>query len=187
MNNLLMPDVAFNGPPGAGKTTAAEWLRRERDYYRVSFAGFHKGGLRDIATRIWGPEAAQDRNKLDALNCLRAVDPAVWVRTALREIDLRAHGKPIAVDDMRTDVERPELQARGFVLIRVEADEGRRVDRLRASGKFTTMEALTAPIQVGLDNLELYPPDYIVYSEGSKDELFAQLSDILHQEMTRRA
>lgn len=187
MTNLLMPDIALQGAPGAGKTTAAEWLRQERDYYRVSFAGFHKGGLRDIATRLWGPEAAQDRNKLDALNCIMAYDPAVWTRSALREIDLRAHGKPIAVDDMRFPFERGELQARGFVLVQVYADFNTRVDRLKSSGKFTTLEALESPIQTALNQADLYPPDYVVYSTGSKDELYEQLADILHQEMNRRS
>lgn len=183
-NNLLMPDIALQGAPGAGKTTAAEWLRRERDYFRVSFAGFHKGGLRDVAVRLWGPEAAQDRDKLDSLNCIREFDPAVWTRSALAVIDERAHAKPIAIDDMRTPLERQELRARGFVFIRVEAPEYMRIDRLKASGKFTTMEALVAPIQVALND---YPSDYTVYSEGPKDELYEQLSDILHKEMTRRA
>lgn len=187
MNTLLMPDIALQGAPGAGKTTAAEWLRTQRDYYRVSFAGFHKGGLRDIATRLWGPEAAQDRDALDALNCIRDYDDAIWTRSALRVIDERVHNKPIAVDDMRFPLERGELQARGFVLVRMRAGENLRIDRLKSSGKFTTLEALSSPVQVALNDEELYPPDYTVYSEGSKDELYEQLADILHQEMNRRS
>ncbi|HEY5091064.1 MAG TPA: hypothetical protein VIK30_13890, partial [Polyangia bacterium] len=133
--------------------------------------------------RIWGDKAGQDRTKLDWLSGLRELDPDVWIRPLMNEIDRLAHTH-IAIDDLRTPREWQELAARGFVYVRVQAPEESRIDRLKASGKFTTLEALTSPIQVALDAARY---DYNVWNGEDVPALEEQLAAIINRERSKRA
>ena len=180
----LYPDVAFYGLPGAGKSTAAAYLE-QLGWARASVAGRHVGGIRDVAVRIYGPGAENDRVILNRFVKLRDEDPEIWERPFFREVErLRREGRVVVTDDLRTPGEWWELRARGFVVVRVEASEGVREERLRANGKLAGSDA---PIQFGLEDRELFRPDHVVYNESNDDALYEQLSEILNRERRRQA
>jgi hypothetical protein len=185
---IQLPNVAFYGPPGAGKSTAAKFLVEAAGYAQVSAFGYHPGGGRDIATRIWGPDAAYDREKLDVLAHLREYDPEIWTRPFWREVErVTEDGAWVVTDDLRTAEEYHKLRAAGWLLIRIEAGEETRIERLQHSGKFQNIEQLRAPLQHYLDDAELFPPDYLLDSEQSKSETQQVLADILNLERRKRA
>lgn len=176
----LYPNIAFYGAPGAGKTTGALFLER-LGFTRVSFAGYHKGGIRDIVARM-GLDA-NDRHALNVIGmAAREVDPDVWVRNMLREVGWYA--KPVVSDDMRGDNEWHALRAAGFVHVHVVADDSVREERLRLNGKLAGSDL---PLLWILEDTTLYHPDYVVTNNDSEDELFAAVTDILNRERSKQA
>ena len=80
-----LPNVAFIGKAGAGKTTGADFLAAEFGYMRASFAK----PLKDVAAQIWGESARTDRAKLQGLGvcvcvCKNVVRLACSQRCAAR-------------------------------------------------------------------------------------------------------
>lgn len=183
MTDPLLPKVALYGAPGAGKTSGAQFLEDRFGYVRSSFAGYHRGGVRDIAVRLWGPGADKDRGKLQDLGeKLREVDPDVWIRTLLRA-DVVASRYPSVVDDLRTPREWDALAEHGFVFVEVRADAELRLARLRASGKLASGN-LDRDIEHYLDERR---GDHAVYNSGAPDEFREALADIINIERRRRA
>lgn len=176
----LYPDIAFYGAPGVGKTTASEYVVL-LGYTHVSFAGYHKGGLRDIVKRM-GLDST-DRRTLNIIGMAGlAADPDVWVRQFLAEAALA--GLPVVNDDMRGDNEWTALRAVGFVFIHVTAPDAVREERLRRNGK---LEGSDMPFLWGLEDTVRYTPDYVVANDGAPEELHEAIHDILNRERSKRA
>ncbi len=176
----LYPDVAFYGAPGVGKTTAAGFAE-QIGYTRISFAGWHKGGLRDIVWRM-----GLDPNDRRTLNIIgmagREADSDVWVRQFLAEATLA--GLPVVNDDLRGDNEWTALRAAGFVFVHLMAPNAVREERLRLNGK---LEGSDAPFLWLLEDAMRYHPDHVLTNDGSEEELYAGITDILNQERSKRA
>lgn len=169
MNQL--PDIAFIGKAGAGKTTAAQWCE-ELGSKRMSFAT----GVRDAVELMWGAEHRNDRDKLQKLgtDVARLIDPDVWLNMFLRAYESRGEPNPVVVDDCRFENEYWALKARGFVIIRIEADEDLRLVRLRDSGKTTTREQLEHVSETRLDHANV---DFTIGNTGDKLEFIERVSD----------
>lgn len=151
------PPLAFIGKAGAGKTTAAEAAKSLYGYYRLSFAG----PLKEVAVKLWGDDALLNRGYLQQLgNKLRDIDPDVWLNVGLREADqFLARGTAICFDDCRFPNEYNGLRDRGFTIIRLEAAEDTRVDRLQRIGKFQSREQLWDITETSLDS---FAADYTI-------------------------
>lgn len=179
----LYPNMAFYGLPASGKSTASIFLERI-GFVRINVAGYHRGGVRDVALRLWGEGADADRWKLDALASIRQHDPEVFERNFWREI-ARAwdNDHVVTTDDFRTDGEWFGLRSRGFVLVHVTAEQAARDERLRVTHRGIT------PLfkQDVLEDAERYHPDYVVTNDGTPDELYAAVTDILNLERSKRA
>jgi hypothetical protein len=186
---LLTPNFVLYGAPGVGKTTAREYLNWQ-GFVTVSFAGFHDGGLRHIVGALYGLERAHERPLLNAVGMkLREVDPDVWIRPALREVEAwNASNTPVAMDDMRGENEWDTLTDAGFVRIHLKADESVREARLQANGKLAGSSPDEIPFLYILEDTERFVPDYTVYNNsGDRDELYEQMQDILNLERRKRA
>jgi hypothetical protein len=180
-----LPNIVLIGGAGAGKSTAADWLVTDLDYRRLGFAGVagqqHKGSPRDWVARAWGPEYVNDREKLITVaNAARSVDEDVWLNSLLRELEWEE--RPVVVDDCRFANEYFGLLGRGFVSVRVLADDERRENRLRANGKWID-GYLDHEIEHYLDGVT---PGYTIYNDGDLDEFFGDLMDIVARERRRR-
>jgi hypothetical protein len=187
VNGLIVPDIAIYGAPGAGKSTVVTFLQAEQGYVPVSFAGWHRGGLRDVVSRVYGQDAAGDRPILNKVGMGgRAIDEDFWVRPMLREAE-RQHGlgHPVANDDMRGENEWSQLGAAGFVRVHVTASEETRYKRLLANGK---LEGSDAEFLYRLEDGFRYVPDYVVINDtDDKNDLFASITEIVNREIRRRA
>ena len=178
------PDIVLIGGAGAGKSTVAGFLR-DLGYARLACAGVaenpHRGSVRDVVTRVWGPGAINDREKLVFIgDGFRELDPDVWVNVLHRALD--ATDAPRVIDDCRYPNEYYGLKGRGFVSVRVEADDERRELRLRGNGKW--MDGyLSHPIEHHLDAIKA---DHTVTNDGDLEELFDAIARILEQERRRR-
>lgn len=142
------PHVAFIGKAGSGKTTAADYLVKHYGYHRVSFAAL----LKDIAVRLWGDTARQDRGKLQKLGvAVRSIEENTWVDAALRGIE--TWHVPVVIDDCRFPNEAGALQKHHFVFVRINAPVDLRVHRLQEINKFQNREQLEHISETALDSL----------------------------------
>ena len=178
----LYPHISLYGAPGVGKTTGRDFLD-SIGFKIVSFAGYHVGGLRDVVLRVFGPDAVNNRPILNGVGMkMRDVDPDAWVRPAMREVERST--RPVVMDDMRGDNEWWQSKAHGFVHVHLVADAQLREERLRLTGK---LEGSDLPFLWILEDTERYHPDYVVHNDGSEDELYEALTDVLNIERSKRA
>ena len=181
----LNPDLALYGAPGVGKSTAAGYLADVHAYRRVSVAGYHPGGVRDVAVRLWGSGADQDRPKLNALMKLRDFDPDVWMRNYRREVvRQRQLKRSLVTDDFRGDNEWQLGHELGIVFIHLVADDAERFRRLERTGK---LEGSGHPFLYVLEDTIRYHPDYVVDANATQAEVAEALVDIINIERRKRS
>jgi dephospho-CoA kinase len=178
------PRLAFSGKAGAGKTTAAEFLEAGAGYQRTSIAG----PLKDMAAKLWGTEARTDREKLQQLGvAVRNIERDTWVKLLLAKIDTAAemhNGNRPVIDDLRFPNEWWELKKAGFVLVEVWAPKFRRVDRLKANGKFQNLGQLDDESETALDSPG-FQPDYLLSNDSTIDSFYEQIRRVLLKERSR--
>lgn len=178
------PDLILIGGAGAGKSTVSKFLA-ELGYKRRACAGVaespHPGSVRDVAVRVWGPEALNDREKLVFIgDGFRKLDADCWLNSLRRS--LYAAEGPFVVDDVRYENEYWGLKGCGFVSVRVEAHDELRENRLKGNGKWLD-GYLEHPIEHHLDHIHA---DHTVANDGDLEELYDSIATILERERRRR-
>lgn len=180
-DELSLPDFAFTGKAGAGKTTAAAVLGNA-GYMQHSIAG----PLKEIAATIWGPTASKDRGKLQKLGqFVRELDEDAWANLALDKLKRARQsgfGTRCVIDDLRFPNEYWRLKEAGFVIVRVEADRWRRIDRLRNIGKLQDEAQLEDTSETALDP---YEADYTLENNGSWSDFVKAVIAVLKAERRR--
>lgn len=168
------------GKAGSGKTTAANFLGRTYGYRVEHFAT----SLKAAAQEIWGTEVHHDRAKLQYLgNAVRAEYPTAWIDSCIARVDLSIEGlQRVTIDDCRFPNEVQPLKDRGFVFVRIIADEDIRVDRLQRINKFGTREQLSDITETSLDD---FTPDYTITNEGLDVQFLTQVDNVV-QKLRRR-
>lgn len=172
MSTVIYPDIAIIGKAGAGKTTAAEILRKKYDYERLSFAAPLKV--------MCGTET--DRDLLQCVGVrVRELVTAGWVNLLRHDLEQfqSLHRDPWVVDDGRFPNEMQMLLEEGFRIVRVVAGRNDRVVRLRANGKLTDEAQLEHVSETSLDAFE---PHYTIVNSGTPQQLEQQLVEVIDKE-----
>jgi dephospho-CoA kinase len=195
-----LPNVAFIGRAGAGKDTAAELLTETLGYRRLAFAD----GLKAIAEELWPGQG--DRDLWQWFGNLVREAPVeegdlTWVKYARRKL-IRKGGRlvlpertkngratvetyhPVAITDCRYRNEAWELKGEEFIIIRVAADRGDRINRLRSNGK---LGADGWESHISETDLDTWPQDYTVYNIGTKADLLHDLASVITLERQAEA
>lgn len=172
-----LPDIAFTGRAGAGKTTAADALV-ELGYRHLSFADT----MKNMAQTLWGPGADTDRSKLQPLGmAVREIEPDTWVRLLVHQLSqirqIEPTRVPLVVDDLRFPNEWHALKAEGFKIVRVQAPLAIRVDRLKRNGKYQNDEQLDHETETAVAD---YSADFAIDNwTDDRDALWDRLVEIL--------
>jgi dephospho-CoA kinase len=163
---MSMTKIALSGKSGSGKSTAADYLQTRHGFVVARPGAF----CRQIAELLF---ARQDKTILNELNdSLRAIDPDVWVRAALRKCE----GDRVVIDGVRFLSNHKLLAPMGYVFWRVVCEETVRSDRLEARQQ--VFDAEVDARHAGELEFESIPFSATLYNRGSVAELCNQI-DIL--------
>ena len=180
------------GTNGAGKGTVVEYLAHEKSFLHLSVRGF----LFEEIQRRGLPE---DRNSLrEVANDLRQKHgPAFVVESLFKQA--QEQNKNVVLESVRTVGEAEFLRNSGAYLIAVDAGKELRYERAVLRGSMTdkvSFEEFT--IQEDREMVSTEPwdmnvfkvmemSDFVLTNDGSREELYAQIEDMLSKAKAREA
>lgn len=181
-----LPNIGLIGKLRSGKSAAGDYLAQKYGYTQFAFGD----ELKRYAHELFGEPAPGTKPR--ALyqtfgQACRAIDDGIWIRKCLDNIastERNEHAyRRWANQPFRavcTDVRQPNeydaLQSAGYVLIRVEAPDGLRIERAINSGDTFNYADLMHGTETALDGYEV---DFTVVNDGSLAELYAQIDEIM--------
>lgn len=176
-----VPNVAFIGRAGSGKSTAAQHLADTYGHTVKSFAA----PLKAIARGLWGEPGREELQKLGV--AVREIHEDTWVDCLARSIRGQAGRDALndiwsafTVDDCRFPNEAAMLRAERFVLVRLTVPRDQQILRLTANGKWQNEEQLDHESETALDDC---PVDYTYENTGDVMELYEFLAKVVAREL----
>ena len=163
--------LAFVGRMGDGKTSAADWLVKERGFTKYSFAD----KLKEIATDLFGMKE-KDRKLLQKLgtDAIRSQFPTAWIDYLVRTIQ-EEDANRVVVDDCRFDNEAVALRAQGFKIVRIVKVGERKALGLTEETAHHSSETEQATIQA----------DFVVEA-SNLSELYYELEEFIDSDISSR-
>ncbi|WP_010495041.1 adenylate kinase and related kinases [Paenibacillus elgii] len=185
------PNIALCGKLRAGKDAAAEYLAHQYGYTRFAFGD----ELKRYANELFDvPPSVKDRELYQWFGqTVRQRDPDVWVRKCFEEITMlrevkrktdayrRQKGFPTSpfrtvITDLRQPNEYDRCRAEGYVIIRVTAPDGVRVQRAIDAGDAFTAADLAHETE---SHVSTFAVDYEIENGGALADLHAQIDAIM--------
>lgn len=172
----------------SGKDAIAAYLAHKYGYTRFAFGDELKRHYYDILGQP--PDGTKPREGLQWFGqAMRERDPDVWVRKAFGKIRLAAytHSRDVALEftdkpfsAVITDVRQPNefdrCRAEGYVIIRVTAPEGIRINRAVESADTFNLRDLTHDTE---SHVEGFAVDYEIENSGTLAELYTKVDAIM--------
>ncbi|MBU8597349.1 adenylate kinase [Alkalihalobacillus clausii] len=183
--------IALIGKARAGKDSVADLLAEHYGFTKYAFGTALKRYYHDI----FGEQDGKPREGYQWFGqTMRERDPGVWVRKLFEEIDidlgceeLFSFMLPIfpVITDVRQQNEYDRCRAEGYTIIRVEADDTTRLERMRAAGDRFNIDDLKHDTETQLDAFEA---DYTVDNGAgvTLDDLKRQVDVIMGELITQR-
>jgi dephospho-CoA kinase len=190
-----MTRIAFVGPMGSGKTTAAEYLVKQ-GFTRVGFAD----AVKDIAAEVmeafdaalgfggpvWDRDRINENKGTPGIRKLLQVvgtdigrelyGDDVWINKLLSELD---PDTSYVIDDVRFPNEAQALRESGFTIVRIDRDPDDRTHYLASNyGVEKVAELLEHPSERAQMDIIA---DWTISNRGGKNELLGQVDDALQK------
>lgn len=174
-----MIKVAITGKIRSGKDTFGSFFL-EKGLKEFKFGD----GIREIIEKYYPGtmERGKPRRHYQHIGQqLRVLDNDVWVNYTLGNIRRYCTLYPslaesgIIVTDMRQPNEADRLRAEGFTIIKVEAEEATRIERMRKAGDQFTLETLTHETELNVDRIAA---DIVINNNGSKKDLYLMFCQV---------
>lgn len=195
---MTLPNIALLGRLRSGKDTVGDYLADKYGYTRFAFGDELK---RDFHRRY--PEIQRDPKpragyQFHGQFMREHYGENVWVDACfenVRDAELSAELSDTfmgaeepsfraVITDVRQESEYEALAARSYVLIRVDAPDGLRIERAVNSGDTFAYADLAHGTETALDG---YAADFTVTNDGSLAELYAQIDDIMAELSAKEA
>ena len=170
--------IGLCGKMRSGKDTVADRLYFEHDFEMPLAFG---DSLKHYAHQIFPdvPKEPKPRELYQFMNVMRDYDPDVWVKHLADTVEFfedKRSTSGIVVTDARQPNEVEWLRANGFVIVKVEADEAARIERIKAQGESVAEEALRHKTELFVDEIEA---DYTIPNLGTLNELYTKVDELL--------
>ncbi|MEK5178500.1 hypothetical protein [Paenibacillus odorifer] len=188
---MTFPNIGLIGKLRSGKSAAGDYLASKYGYTQFAFGD----ELKRYAHELFGEPApgTKPRELYQWFGqAMRDRDPDVWVRKCFDHIErvnlarwlaTQEAGGPIVcnpphavVTDVRQLNEAEALAARSYVLIRVTAPDGLRIERAVNSGDTFNYRDVVHLTETALDG---YAADFTVVNDAGLDALYAQIDKII--------
>ncbi|WP_366560715.1 dephospho-CoA kinase (plasmid) [Bacillus pumilus] len=179
--------LAITGKLGAGKDVAVDYLVAMYEFFPFTFSAKGKALFYELFPELRG-DAKQRQPMRDFINGITELDVPgakdVWVDYLFRRIEdhenLRCcRDSRILITDIRKPVEYERAKAEGFTILRITAPYETRFDRAKRRGDKFKADDLNHPTETALDGFEV---DYEIVNDGSLDDLYARLDEIMTKE-----
>ena len=178
-------NIAICGRMRSGKGEISNRLCSKHGYTEFAFGD----GLKAVCRSLY-PDQFANGSKPRALlqgfgQDARKYDESVWTRKCFATIEefaqqAKEDGNPfrVVISDLRQPSEYAECKRRGYVIIRVSAPDGIRINRaIESSDKFDLSD-LTHETESHVDSFEV---DYEIVNDGTIEELYAKVDEVLAQ------
>lgn len=174
-----MIKVALIGKMRAGKNQFAEYFI-ENNYKEFKFGT----GIAEIIQKYFPEEWAKGKPRYlyqQIGQGMRQLDPDVWVKYTFRQIEeykrymeFNLFDCKVIITDTRQRNEVYKLRAAGYTIVKIEADEKIRLERMKAAGDilpdddYQLYQLLNHETEQYVD---LVVPDILVKNEGTLEDL----------------
>lgn len=170
--------IGLCGKMRSGKDTVADRLYFEHDFEMPLAFG---DSLKHYAHQIFPdvPKEPKPRELYQFMNVMRDYDPDVWVKHLADTVEFfenRRSTYGIVITDARQPNEVEWLRANGFTVVKVEADESTRIERIKTQGESVDEEALRHKTELFVDEVEA---DYVIENNGTLGELHEKVDDLV--------
>lgn len=169
--------IALTARARAGKDTVADYLVDKYGFVRFAFGD----GLRRVCRDLFPAQfenGAKPRALLQGVaQAMRGIDPDVWVNLCMKDVALYPHGNLVIID-LRQPNEYRRLKAEGFIIIRVNASEETRIQRMQSAGDVFNPADVNHETEQYVDTFAV---DYELDNNGTLEELYAQIDAIMER------
>lgn len=173
--------IGLSGKMASGKSLVAQYLVYQHGFWELAFAD----KLKQITADLF-PQYCHKKDRwlmIQVGECLRELDPMVWVRYLLKDVGLLLYeigeGEvDIVVSDVRFLPEYQALKRFGFTLVRMKASRESRLGYIRQADPDMPLVLLDDPSEKVLDDM---PFDYVIDNERGTplEEVYAQVESLL--------
>ncbi|MGF0002886.1 dephospho-CoA kinase [Bacillus altitudinis] len=179
--------LAITGKLGAGKDVAVEYLVAMYEFFPFTFSAKGKALFYELFPELRG-DSKQRQPMRDFINGITELDVSgakdVWVDYLFRRIkshdNLRCcRDSNVLITDIRKPAEYERAKAEGFKILRITAPYETRFDRAKRRGDKFKAADMDHPTETALDHFEV---DYEVANDGTLDDLYARLDEIMAKE-----
>ena len=183
LNNLKgATKIALTGKLRSGKDTVADMMIKD---------GFHQcklsSGIAEIIQRYFSSDcSASDKAKLrnhytTIGQALRGLHEDVWIDHTWKLINqkwkyLGGKDLPIIVTDVRQQNEADFFREKGFLIVKIEADEDIRIQRAKEKDSDFDESELFHETELSVDNIK---EDVLIINNGSLEELEEKVDNLL--------
>lgn len=170
--------IALIGKIRSGKNTVGDYLIKNYGFKEFAFAQ----GIGEIIDRYFPKAWAEGKPRKHYQHigqALRELDPDVWINYTLSKIALSG-AERVVITDTRQVNEVEKLKEDGYLIIKVEADEEIRIDRMIKSGDTFRIHDLQHETEAQVDLAEA---DIVLVNNGTKEELEREVQNIINKLM----
>lgn len=166
--------IAFSGWAGSGKTEAAKYLKDKYGGEIFSFAS----EIKIIARRLFGVKRKDRLIYQQIGEKMREIDPDVWVNVVRNDVELEleyGEVENIYIDDLRRMNEYKMLKEKGFIFVRILADEDIRIKRLIERDGHCDISLLYNESEKGCTHIKMLE----IENNGTLNEFHKKLDELV--------
>jgi dephospho-CoA kinase len=164
---MALKRIALCGRSGVGKSEVSAFLHE-----KLGFQTCNTGKVcRDVTSIVFGDESKAHMQQVT--DALRTIDASIFLKSALRGINLDG---PIVIDSVRFNSDLAVIDGKGFYLMRVQAPQLMRLERLRQRGQ---IYAGADDFHVSEAESESFIVDGTVMNTGSLTDLHRQILSLV--------